>query len=67
MDELAVSFGTPESKRLSKQWIPRGDPGPLMVRVYASMKKQMVFTFFDDVGLIYTIMPRLGQRSMSST
>ncbi len=50
---------TPETKKQSKQWIPRGQPGPLKARVHASRTKQMVVAFFDSRGMIYThIIPR---------
>ena len=54
MDESAVSFHTPESKKNSKQWIEKGAPGPLKARVQASRCKQMVLAFFDNKGVIYT-------------
>ena len=53
MDESVVAFHTPETKEQSKQWLPKGTPGPLKARVQASRKKQMVFAFFDTSGLIY--------------
>ncbi len=59
MDETMVSYHTPETKKQSKQWIPRGQPGPLKARVHASRTKQMVVAFFDSLGLIYThIVPK---------
>jgi hypothetical protein len=59
MDETMVSYHTPETKKQSKQWIPKGQPGPLKARVHASRTKQMVVAFFDSRGLIYThIVPR---------
>ena len=54
MDELAVSFHTPETKQQSKQWIKKGMPGPLKAKVHATRTKQMVLAFFDSKGLIYT-------------
>ena len=53
MDETMVSFHTPETKERSKQWLPRGSPGPVKAKVIASRKKQMVLSFFDHQGLIF--------------
>ena len=53
MDESAVSLHTPETKRQSKQWITKGQPGPLKAKVHASRDKQMIMAFFDNVGMIY--------------
>jgi histone-lysine N-methyltransferase SETMAR len=59
MDELAVSFHTPETKQQSMQWLPKGDPGPVKAKVHVTRTKQMVLAFFDSKGLIYTnYMPR---------
>ena len=59
MDETMVSFHTPETKRQSKQWTPKGQPGPLKARVHSTRTKQMVLAFFDSKGLVYTnIVPR---------
>jgi histone-lysine N-methyltransferase SETMAR len=54
MDESAVSFHTPETKQQSKQWLPKGQPGPIKAKVQASRTKQMVLAFFDAKGIIYT-------------
>jgi hypothetical protein len=54
MDETLVSYFTPETKRMSKEWTLKGKPGPLKAKVQASHSKQMVFAFFDSRGLIYT-------------
>jgi histone-lysine N-methyltransferase SETMAR len=54
MDESAVSFQTPETKRQSRQWVKKGQPGPIKARVHASRTKQMVLVFFDAKGVIYT-------------
>ncbi len=54
MDETLVSYFTPETKRMSKEWTLKGKPGPLKAKVQASRSKQMVFVFFDLRGLIYT-------------
>jgi hypothetical protein len=59
MDETMVSYYTPETKRMSKEWTLKGKPGPLKAKVQASPSKQMVFVFFDLLGLIYLhIAPR---------
>ena len=49
-----MSFHTPESKEQSKQWLPKGTPGPIKARVHASRRKEMVLAFFDNRGMIYT-------------
>jgi histone-lysine N-methyltransferase SETMAR len=54
MDESAVSFHTPETKQQSRQWLPKGQPGPVKAKVHATRTKQMVLAFFDNKGLIYT-------------
>ncbi len=54
MDETMVSNHTPETKKQSKQWIPRGQPGLLKAWVHPSRTKQMVVVFFDSRGIIYT-------------
>ena len=59
MDETLVSYHTPLTKKQSKQWIPKGQPGPIKAKVQASRTKQMVLAFFDSKGLIYSnIVPR---------
>jgi hypothetical protein len=59
MDETMVSYHTPETKKSSKQWIKKGQPGHIKARVHESHMKQMVMAFFDSRGLIYThIVPR---------
>jgi AraC-like DNA-binding protein len=42
MNESAVSFHTPETKQQSKQWVKKGQPGPIKARVHATRSKQMV-------------------------
>jgi histone-lysine N-methyltransferase SETMAR len=54
MDESAVSFHTPETKQQSKQWLKKGEPGPIKAKVHATRAKQMVLAFFDAKVLIYT-------------
>jgi len=54
MDETMVSYHTPETKKQSKQWIKKGQPGPIKAKVHASRTKQMLIAFFDSKGLIYT-------------
>ncbi len=61
MDESAVSFHTPETKQQSKQWVKKGQPGPLKAKVHASRTKQMVLVFFDAKGVIYTNFVPKGQ------
>ena len=61
MDESMVAFHTPETKEQSKQWLPKGTPGPLKAKSQASRQKQMVQAFFDHKGMIYTNMVPRGQ------
>jgi hypothetical protein len=53
MDETMVSYYTPETKRMSKDWTLKGKPGPLKAKMQASCSKQMLLAFFDSRGLIY--------------
>jgi hypothetical protein len=53
MDESAVSFHTPETKRASKQWVKKGQPGPRKAKVHVTRTKKMVLVFFDAKGVIY--------------
>ena len=39
MGETIVSFHTSETKRMSKQWIKKGQPGPIRARVHVSPHK----------------------------
>jgi hypothetical protein len=36
MDESAVSFHTPQTKKQSKQWLVKGEPGLIKAKVNAS-------------------------------
>ena len=49
-----VSFHTPQTKKQSKQWIPKGKPGLIKARVHSTRTKQMVLAFFDAKGLVDT-------------
>ena len=60
MDESAVAFHTPETKKQSKQWVKKGAPGPIKCKTQASRVKQMVLAFHDNKGLIYTNMVPRG-------
>jgi hypothetical protein len=53
MDKIMVCYHTPQSKKQSQQWIKKGQPGPIKVKVQASRTKQMLLAFFDSKGLIY--------------
>jgi len=58
-DETMVSEHMPETKRQSKKWVQKGEPGPIKAKVHMSWAKHMVLAFFDAKGLIYTnIVPR---------
>jgi hypothetical protein len=37
----------PQTKQQSKQWLVKGEPGPIKAKVHASRSKQMVLAFFD--------------------
>ena len=54
MDESSVSFHTPATKKQSKEWTKKGQPGPIKAKVHASRTSQMVLAFFDNKGPIYT-------------
>jgi hypothetical protein len=54
LDELVVSFHTPETKQQSKQWLKKGEPEPIKAKVHEMRAKRMVLAFFDAKGLIYT-------------
>ena len=54
MDETLVSYHTPLTKKQSKQWILKGQPGPIKAKVQASRTQQMILAFFDSKGLIYS-------------
>ena len=54
MDESSVSFHTPATKKQSKEWTKKGQPGPIKAKVHASRTSQMVLAFFDNQGPIYT-------------
>ena len=60
MDETRVSFQTPVNKRMSKQWIKKGQLGLISGRVHVSLTKQMVLLFFAADRLIYTKMVKQG-------
>lgn len=54
IDESMVSFHTPEMKQQSKQWMKKGQPGPIKAMAPAIRNKQMVLAFIDSKGFIYT-------------
>ena len=60
MDESAVFYHIPETKKQSKQSVKKGSPGPIMCKTQASRVKQMVLAFHDREGLIYTNMVPRG-------
>lgn len=62
MDESAVALHTPETKQRSKQWLPKGTPGPLKAKVQASRDKVMILAFFDCEGMIYTRIAEKGAK-----
>jgi DNA-binding transcriptional regulator YhcF (GntR family) len=67
MDESAVSFHTPETKRQSKQWVKKGQPGPLKAKVHASRSKQMSSFSLTRRALFTRISYRRAKRSTPST
>jgi hypothetical protein len=48
-------FHTPETKQQSKQWLPKGQSGPIMAKAQDNRTKQMVLAFFDSKGIIFTM------------
>jgi predicted HAD superfamily phosphohydrolase YqeG len=60
MDKAMVSYHNRETKKQSKQWIPKGELAPLKALVYANQTKQMVMAFFNSGGLIYTLIISRG-------
>jgi hypothetical protein len=59
MDKIMMSYHSLETKKQSKQRIPKGQPGSLKGQVHISQTKQMIMGFFDSWGLIYLhIIPR---------
>ncbi len=52
MDESDVSFHILETKRVSKQWVKKGQPGPRKAKVHATWTKKMVLVFFNVKGII---------------
>jgi hypothetical protein len=54
MDESAVSFHAPETKKQSMQWVKKGQPVPRKAQVHATRSKQMVLIFIYAKGVIYT-------------
>ncbi len=44
----------PSGKRQSQQLIKKGQPGLIKAKVHASWTKQMLLTFFDSKGLVYS-------------
>ncbi len=54
MDESAVSFHTPETKKQSMQCVKKGQPGPRKAQVHATRSKQMGLIFIYAKGVIYT-------------
>jgi hypothetical protein len=60
IEKAIVSYHNRETKKQSKQWIPKGELGPLKARVHANQTKQMVMAFFNSGGLIYTLIISSG-------
>ncbi len=67
MDESAVSLHTPETKRQSKQWVKKGQPGPLKAKVHASRSKQMSSFSLTRRALFTRISYRRAKRSTPPT
>jgi hypothetical protein len=57
MDKTMISYYTPETKRMSKEWTLKGKPGPLKAKVQASRSSKGSFSFFDSWSLIYMHIP----------
>jgi hypothetical protein len=47
MNESADSFHTLETTQQSRQWLPKGQPGPVKAKVHSTRTKQMIPAFFD--------------------
>ncbi len=43
LKEMMVSYHTPDTKKQRKQWIPKGQPGPLKAQAHACWPKHGVF------------------------
>ncbi len=48
IDESEVSMHSPTITQPSKQWLKKGTPGPVKVKVHDARTKTMVLTFFDS-------------------
>lgn len=53
VDEAWVLYSTPELKRHSAQWLPKGTNPPRKAKVAGSRKKVMLIAFFDVKGMVY--------------
>ncbi len=56
MDESTVSSHTPETKRQSKQWVKKGEPGPLKTKVHASRTSKWFSFSLTRRALLYRTM-----------
>jgi len=52
--KTVISLHTPETKRHSKIWVPKGATGPVKSHVQASRNKQTVLIFFTAASNIHT-------------
>ncbi len=48
MDESPISLHTPESRRQSQQWLPKGQPGPAKAKLQDSREKRMLFAYLQE-------------------
>jgi histone-lysine N-methyltransferase SETMAR len=59
-DECWIFWYDPETKEMSKQWVPRGTNPPLKARVVKSAGKMMLTLFFDAEGWLLADFLRKG-------
>jgi hypothetical protein len=48
IDKSTVSFYTPDSKQQYRQWLTKGQHGPVKTKVHTTRIKQMVLALFDS-------------------
>ena len=51
-DETWVYQYDPETKKQSKEWLPRGSSGPIKFKSERSVKKVMATVFWDSKGVV---------------
>ncbi len=61
MDETWVAYSTPELKKQSAQWLPKGSPAPTKAKAQPIVRKVMLIAFFDIHGMVYQHYTPRGQ------